>query len=538
MSFVPRRLDSARLRVVHPGPRGVRLDCPVSVSPPDGPRRTPARSTARIRRAGARRSAPPPLLAVAIFGRLTSLATRARAIALVGFALLFAGLWPSAALAGPEINIPRAEDGPGIKAGQRSTFHPGFALVTGLDSNVFSTDANEVRDDDSGPAASSFVMPVGWLGIGNRAFRDGLLMSPPERSGRVVDYYLGAIAGFRQYIAPRNRNVLGQSRVSGGLQLRAAFLPGRRFSINFDEDFFRYAQPSNFEAQPQFNFNRIDHKGQLTFIGRPGGGRFSILVGLRNQALIFENRAGSSDLPKGNRTVNGFQTELKWRFLPKSSIVFNYGMDWTFYLACCENASEGRNEDNFAHRITAGYRGQVLKKVTLDALAGYGMAFYRDDPNGPDFNSFIGELSFSYFPNPRAIVHFGAFRNFQDSLFGNYYVDAGARFQFRWEFKWRMIGTAGAWVAGRRYFGLPVPGVESPTITSYQGRGSELFQRRDTVFNFNLKVEQPLRKIFSVAVQYDVAVDSTDFVTFFENGGVDQAGFVRHILMGLGAVRF
>lgn len=508
MIIVPRGQVSARLRVAHSKPRGARREF--------------------VLRARSSHGATAP-----------TVCRRRFAIHMLALCvLLVASWWPSAAMAGPEINIPRAEDGPGIKAGQRSTFHPGFALVTGVDSNVFSTDSGEVRDDDVGPAASSFIMPVGWLGIGNRKFRDGLLMSPPERTARVVDYYLGAIAGFRQYIAPRNPNILGQSRISGGLQLRAAFLPGRRFSINFDEDFFRYAQPSNFEAQPGFNFNRIDHRAQLTFIGRPGGGRFSILTGLRNQVLVFENRVGSEDLPKGNRTVNGFVTELKWRFLPKSSIVFNYGMDWTYYLSCCVNAIDGRNEDNFAHRITAGYRGQVLKKVTLDALAGYGLGFYRKDVNGVDFKSFIGELAVSYFPNPRAMIHGAVFRSFQDSLFGNFYVDVGARFQFRWEFKWRMIGTAGLWVAGRRYSGLPVPGVETTTVASYGGTDADKFQRRDTVFNLNLKVEQPLRKIFSVAVQYDLGVDRSDFFTQFENGAIDQSGFVRHVAMALGAVRF
>ncbi len=448
---------------------------------------------------------------------------------------LFAMAWSSGAWAGPEINIPRAEDGPGLKVGQRSSFHPGFALVVGADTNVFSTASNEPRAGEVGPAASSFIMPTGWMGIGNRQFRDGLLMTPPERSGRVVDYYIGAIAGFRQYMA-RRPTVVGQSRISGGLQMRLAFLPGRRFSVNFDEDFFRYAQPGNYEAQTQYNFNRIAQKAQLTFIGRPGGGRFSILTGLRNQVLAFENRAGDPDLEEGNRTVNGVVAEGKWRFLPKSAIVLNYSMDWSFYFCCSEN-DRGRNEDNFAHRITAGYRGQVLKRVMLDALAGYGLGFYRDDVNGPNFSSFIGELAVTYFPTPRSLVHGAVYRSFSDSLLGNYYVDVGARLQGRYQFKWRMISTAGLWVAGRRYAGLPVPGVENTAVDSYVGRGADTFQRRDTVFNLNLKLEQPLGRVWSVALQYDLAVDNTNFQTTFGNGAVDVAGFNRHVVMALGAVR-
>ena len=454
-------------------------------------------------------------------------------------ALLVLG-WSGSAAAGPQVNIPRAEDGPGLKVGQRSTFHPGFALVAGVDTNVFNTASNEPRGGEVGPAVATFVLPTGWLGIGNRKFRDGLLMSPPQRTARKLDYYVGAIAGFRQYLA-RRPTVVGQSRISGGLQVRLAFLPGRRFSINFDEDLFRYAQPGNYEAQPQYNLNRVTHKAQLTLIGRPGGGRFSILTGLRNQVLAFENRAGDADLVEGNRTVNGFVTEGKWRFLPKSAIVLNYSMDWTFYF-CCDETDRGRNEDNFAHRITAGYRGQILKRVVLDALAGYGLGYYRDDVNGPNFSSFIGELAVTYFPTPRTTVHGAVYRSFSDSLLGNYYVDVGARLQGRYEFKWRMISTVGVWVAGRRYAGLPLPGVENAAILpledgGYIGRGTDQLQRRDTLFNLNVKIEQPIKRIFSVGLQYDLAVDSTDFQTRFTDGGFDVAGFNRHVVMLMGAVR-
>jgi len=471
--------------------------------------------------------------------------------------------WSGPAAAGPEINIPRAENGAGIKVGQRSTFHPGFALVTGFDSNVFVNARREVRpaSGEVGPRAAAFVMPTAWAGIGNRQFRDGLLMTPPERSARAADYYIGLVGGFRQYAA-RNPNVVRQSRFSGGLQMRVAFLPGRKFSIHLDEDLFRYAQPSTYETAA-YNFNRVEHQGQLSFIGRPGGGRLSLLVGLRNQLLWFQQTRQelanspngtcttvedgdgtvfTCNVAKGNRTVNGFTTEAKWRIMPKSAVVLNYSMDWTYYFTCCLDIGVGRNEDNFAHRITGGFRGQLFKKVMLDALAGYGLGFYRDDPNGPNFSSFIGDLSVTYFPNPRSLFSVALYRSFQDSLLGNYYIDVGARLQARYQFKWNMIATAGLWVAGRRYAGLPVPGGaddggEDVNIARYVGRGTEQFQRRDTVFNLNAKLEQPLGRIWAVALQYDVAVDRTDFQVEYANGVIDLGGFTRHVVMLLGAVR-
>jgi hypothetical protein len=267
----------------------------------------------------------------------------------------------------------------------------------------------------------------------------------------------------------------------------------------------------------------------------------------RNQLLYFEGttKPGGSELAKGNRTVNGFTTEAKWRIMPKSAIVLNYSMDWTYYTNCCQDIGIGRNEDNFAHRITGGFRGQVLKKVTLDAMAGYGLGFYRDDPNGPNFSSFIGDLGVSYYASPRSLFHVSLYRSFQDSLLGNYYVDAGARLQARYQFKWRMIATGGVWVAGRRYAGLPsfpesmFPPVEDNSILGYRGRGTDLLQRRDVIFNFNAKLEQPLGRIWALALSYDVAVDSTDFEIIYANmpDFPELGGFTRHVVLLMGAIR-
>jgi hypothetical protein len=453
-----------------------------------------------------------------------------RVAMLIGIAAAVLGVARDA-LANP---LHRAEDGVGIKVGQRSTFHPGFALVTGVDTNVF----YEAKVE--GPQAAAYVTPTGWLGIGNRQIRDGMLMSPPERSGRIMDYNISTILGFRQYLARRD-NVRQQSRLTGGVQLRLNFLPGRRVSVTLEEDFFRYAQPSNYDAGADFNFNRIDHRGALTFFVRPGGGRLSFGAGYRSHILRFQNTA--DDVAKGNRILNGMLGELKWRFLPKTALLFQYTFDHTFYTDCCTEIGTGRNEDNFAHRILGGVRGQVLKKVTLDVRAGWGLGFYSDDPNGPNFSSFIGDLGVNVYPTLRNSLHFSLYRSFQDSLLGNYFVDIGGRAGVRHQFRWNMIAGLGVGVVGRRYAGLPVEGFEDESITGYEGRGAAQFQRRDVLFNLDAKIEQPLGKIWALGLYYDLQVDSASFQTFFVPGPedpgrpVDIAGYQKHLIMFLAAVR-
>lgn len=359
-------------------------------------------------------------------------------------------------------------------------------------------------------------------------------MTPAERTGRIVDYSIIALAGFRQYLA-RREIVRSQPRFSAGSIIRLKFLPGRKFSIDFDEDFFRGADPGNYEALGNnFNFNRIDHAARLTFIGRPGGGRLGLAFGYRNDLLWF-----GPELPiaRNNRLVNGLFHETKWRFLPKSSVLFQYTLDHTYYLSCCVEPSSGRNEDNFAHRLQAGYRGQAFKKFTFEVLAGWGLGYYRQDINGPNFNSFIGSASMNYFPTLTSLVHFSVYRRFQDSLFGNFYVDNGARLALGHQFRWRMLANLGLGVAGRSYQGLPDPGSETSDVTGYEGRGAADLQARDVLFTLDAKVEQPLARIFSLALSYNLVVDSTDFRVFYDNGSVDELGYVRHMLLFLAAVR-
>jgi hypothetical protein len=423
--------------------------------------------------------------------------------------------------------IPRVTDGEGVKVGERSTFHGGFALAFGVDSNVF----NDAKSED--PRAASFFFPAGWVGIGNREVRDGLLMSPPERTGRIIDYNFAVLSGFRQYLS-RESHVRQVPRFSLGAQARVGLLPGRRFSFDLSDDFFRGANPANLELRNSlFNFNRIQNYARLAAIVRPGGGRLSLEAAYVNQLLRFS----ASQIDRNNRIVHGLHHETKWRFLPKSSIVFRYSFDFTLYTDCCIEIGLGRNEDSYAHRLLGGYRGLIGKRVLLEALAGWGFGYYRDDPNGPDFNSMIGNVGFSFYPTMRSLIHVSAYRSFTDSVFGNYFVDNGARLAFQHEFRWRMIGQLGASVFGRTYHGLPEPGVEDGNVLSYTGRGADRLQMRSTMVTLDAGVEQPLGRLFSVGVRYNLLLDSTNFQVAYANDFVNDLGWVKHIAWVIGAVR-
>lgn len=423
--------------------------------------------------------------------------------------------------------IPRTEDGQGIKLGPRSTFHPGFALMFGADSNVFWNRAGDV----GGIRPAAIIMPVAWLGIGNREVRDNVLQSAPEAAkDRNIDYNLRLTAGYRALFAGGD-DIRKLPRFSLDLNGHVVAFPGRKFSLFATEFFSRYADPRNYDAGVGYNYNRIDHRLGAGFIVRPGGGRLSVTAAYQNELLYFE----AQDVYSGDRYVHGASTELKWRVAPRSAILAAYSFTHSYYFSCDNEVDHDCNEDSNAHRVMFGFRGQIATRWTLDALVGYGAGLYYDDQNGPNFRGFIGGARAAFYPTLRTQIFAQFDRAFSDSLYGNYFTDISGRLGALHSFRWRMYAELNVAVIGRRYAGLPVPRQETAVIEYQAAPG---LVRSDTLVAASARVEQPFGRYFVLGARYDFVLDRTDFAARFPGGLVDYGGFAKHIAMVVTAVRF
>ncbi len=424
----------------------------------------------------------------------------------------------------PGTQVPRVADGPGLKTGKNSTFHGGAALAVGFDSNVFS----ETRSQ--GLSRGAFATPSVWVTIGNRPVRNGILDTPAKRTKRKVDYHIGLLAGWRLYMDPRP-TVWQASKLNAALTTRVMFAPGRRFSFAIEDDFRRVGEPANFEALRSFNFNRIDNSAALRFILRPGGGRISLDVAYRNELLLLE----SPDYPTASRLVNGIETETKYRFRDRSALAVRYSYHYSYYF-CCVVTGTGRNEDSHAHRVLAGYTGQLGKKLVLEVMGGWGWGLYKQDANGPDHRNFIGYAALGYFPSQRTNIGIRLGRSFYDSIFGNYITDVGGSLAADHTFGFKTRLSTGLGVYARRYAGLPIPGQDSADIGGYVSANG--FVRRDTLIALNLQVEHPFGKYLVVGARYSLAADLTDFVVEYANGFSNPGRFTRNLAMVFAAVRY
>ena len=419
---------------------------------------------------------------------------------------------------------PRTERGPGVKVGKRSRFHPGFGLLVGYDSNVFRTRRAETITQ------AGFTTPALWAEIGNTPMRNGRLDSDPKLDGRNVDYNLTVGADYRIYLTGDER-VRQAGKFNAQVDFHMVGRPGRKLSLLLDEEFRRRAEPQNFEAGADFNFNRLDHRGAVGLRARPGGGRLSLTFKFRNEFLYYE----STRLDKGDRTVNGLFHETKWRFRDRMAFLAQYQFDY-YYHFCCTDVGDGRNEDSEQHRVYGGFSGQLGERWVLQALGGWGWGLYKDDVNGPNHRNLLLESGLSFFPKPQTEIALEVHRRFEDSLWGNYFSEWGGSFSAEHTFRFGMHIFGGVNVGRRRTSGLPVPGVETQDITGYVDAGG--FRRTDLLIGSQVRLEQALGKIFTVGLRYDLWVDRTNFQAIFADGNVDIGGYVRHMVSLMGAIRY
>jgi hypothetical protein len=87
--------------------------------------------------------------------------------------------------------------------------------------------------------------------------------------------------------------------------------------------------------------------------------------------------------------------------------------------------------------------------------------------------------------------------------------------------------------------------VEDVDIELYTGSGADRMQMRTVVATGEFKLEQPLGKVFSIALGYNLLIDNNNTTVVYADGPddgdepdtIDQLGFVKHLAMLLLSVR-
>ncbi len=304
-------------------------------------------------------------------------------------------------------------EGRGIRTGNFE-LHPGVGADFGFDSNTFytsSTLSNNIR-----PALRLRVTPtfyVSTLGAQRAANSDS-----PTTALPTLNFRGGVGLVYNEWIGVQSGISLGALRNLGAQgTLRFDFFPGRTWQFGVGADFVRLIQPGGQDGYigspgTARGLNRNTLLGNVEIAYAPGRGVFELRFGYNIQATLFDEIPGNNSL-----THTGF-ARMRWRFLPKTALVWEGFISRVGYLNDPETYSGGLFS---ATPMTTrfGLAGLLTNRVSLTVLAGYAATFYE---LGDNADTPIGQAEIQWIIDARSQLRGGFVRDVQQSYFGNYFI--------------------------------------------------------------------------------------------------------------------
>lgn len=334
--------------------------------------------------------------------------------------------------------------GAGIRSGDFE-LHPGIAAEIGYDSNYFNRAPNfntgRVNGAQGYPVVDTVrlrITPSFYITtLGQQRRADGTSGPPPS-----VAFSAGAAFIYSQFLmnagvdtggALATRNKLGRDfeyGIVGDLVVNIA--PQRPWGLNLLENFQRTAQPG-LDPLVEAGLNRIENRVAAEVVHTRPGGLFDWRLGYAFALTHFEESAtssGSLSAQDFNNQRHEVYTQGRWRFLPRTALVYNGSFAVQQYTSETPGVS-----NSHPLRTRIGLSGLFTDRLAILALVGWGSSFYNNAGTGNrDFDSIIGQLEFRYYLNGSApdagaaappsstSLSVGFTRDFLNSYIGNYYV--------------------------------------------------------------------------------------------------------------------
>jgi len=369
----------------------------------------------------------------------------------------------------------RYSEGSGVRAGDLE-IHPGLAGEFGYDSNYFLL-ANKGGEKPI-DALRFRLTPSLSLSTISQQRREADSGAPELPK---VAFRAGVAATYNEFIATKSENsddVSKQRNVSGLATLQLTILPQRPVSADIYGDFVRSTQPSN---NPEFNYNRMTTRFGGGLIWTPGGGMFDWRVGYEFGLTYFEDET----FRPLNNNYNQVNTRGRWRFLPRTALLFDGSASFFKYT----NRTEGQTPqlDSTPIRARLGLNGLVTSSFALLAMVGWGSSFYQGAANAQQFDSVLAQAELKWFitPNPGidpgaatltlSSVALGFTRDFTNSYLGDFFTQNRGYANLSYFFGGRFLLVANAGVAAVVYptvFADAARMVATPSFTTVRVDGT------------------------------------------------------------------
>jgi hypothetical protein len=398
---------------------------------------------------------------------------------LAATAALFASLLPSAAYAQAQyvaqgdspqwLKDRRYNEGAGVREGDLE-LHPGIAGEVGYDSNWFLRSSSNSGFVNSGPNTPPIpalvfrVTPSLYLSTLGPQRREGDVAAQPPS----IRFRAGVNATYREFIGVSNDPVASQPQndiskqrnIGGSADARLEIAPERPFGAALFANFARTILPNAGTADPNLSFNRDDVGAGGELVVQPGSGTLDWHFGYQFHDTLFEQSEG---VPYDN-TTNQLYTRGRWRFRPRTSLIYDASFGFISYTNQAEALNAGLvNSTPIRARI--GLNGLVTDRFSLVALVGWGASFYDNTaPNQPQYDSVIGQAELKWFLSASpgiaqstdlglalSSIAIGYTRDFANSYLGNYYGQDRGYLRFSYFFSGRTLVTLEGGAAAVEY---------------------------------------------------------------------------------------
>jgi hypothetical protein len=367
----------------------------------------------------------------------------------------------------------RYNEGAGIREGDLE-LHPAIAGEVGYDSNYLlrSTASGFANSGPSAPPIQALefrVTPSLYLSTLGAQRREGDLVAQPPS----VRFRAGLNATYREFVGLSNsapsspaNDISSQRNVGGTADARLEISPERPFGAVLYAGYGRTIMPNAVSADPNLSFNRDDVNAGLEFVTQPGGGTLDWRFGYQFHDTLFEESVAQGY----DNTTNQLYTRGRWRFRPRTALIYDATFNFTNYTNQAEAFGQGL-VNSTPVRARLGLNGLVTDRFAVLVLAGWGASFYSNTINvQPQYDSVIGQAELKWFLSASpgiaqasdvglalSSIAVGYTRDFQNSYLGDYYGSDRGYLRFNYFFAGRALvtleGGAGAIEYPNMYWG-------------------------------------------------------------------------------------
>lgn len=347
----------------------------------------------------------------------------------------------------------RYGEGIGLRAGNIE-FHPGLAAELGYDSNYFQRSgeggANERPIYD---AWRLRVTPSLSLSTLRARTRDSEAVGEPP----AVSFSLGAYLAYNELFG--SDEVSNARNFDAGVGGRVDLLPQRPLGFDLYADFLRSGEPSNAVSVTDaaaVSFDRGSARGGVGATWRPGGGLFEWRVGYEAAYNYFEDEP----FDRLNNLHHNINTRGRWRFLPRTAIIYQAGYTFIRYM---KDGSPQPNGDVVEARV--GLNGLITTRFAFQANVGWNSTYYESGSNPTattvtqNYDGYVMAAQLKYLLIPTATaetasagvssIGIGFQRDFSNSYLGTFYVRDRAFLKAEAFFAGVVVGSLEA--GGARY---------------------------------------------------------------------------------------